>query len=130
MDKKYVNLFKSLAQATAASAEQVMDYDREKGDEKGLETATIMRDDYQALAESIDNLGEEYQINKGDIARLLVGAMIQVNQLQDRINNLKQAMAGYQTDVIPKLQEILDTAKDDEDASNLANQKFIIENNN
>ena len=46
MDKRYVTLFKELAQATAASAETVMDYDREKGDENGLKTATIMRDDY------------------------------------------------------------------------------------
>ena len=55
--------------------------------------------------------------------------MIQANQLQDRINNLKQAMTGYQSDVIPKLQEILDTAKTDEDATKLANEKFIIEDN-
>ena len=130
MHKKYIELFKNLAQATAASAEQVMDYDKTKNDEKGFETAKVMRDDFQALAESIDNLGEEFAINKGDVARLLVGAMIQVNQLQDRINNLKKAMTGYQSDVIPKLQAILDEAKTDEDATKLANEKFIIETNN
>ena len=125
MDKRYATLFKDLAQATAASAEAVMDYDREKGDEKGLATATIMRDDFQALADSIDNLMQDYQLNKADAARLLVGAMIQVNQLQDRINNLKKAMTGYQTDVIPKLQEIVD-AENDEAASKIADEKFII----
>lgn len=130
MDKKYVTLFKDLAQATAVSAEQVMDYDRQKGDEKGFETAKIMRDDFQALADSIDNLGEGYHYNKHDIAQLLVGAMIQVNQIHDRINNLKQAITGYQTDVIPKLQEVLDNAKDDEEVTKLINEKFIIENNN
>ena len=46
MDKKYVTLFKELAQAMAVSAEMVMEYDREKGDDKGLETATIMRNDF------------------------------------------------------------------------------------
>ena len=127
MDKKYTILFRDLAQATAATAEQVMDYDSQKNDEKGFETAKVMRDDFQALAESIDNLHEDYQINKADIARLLVGAMIQTNQIQDRINNLKKAMTGYQTDVIPKLQEILDNAKDDEEASKMANELFIIE---
>ena len=126
MDKKYIELFRNLAQATAATAEQVMDYDRQKNDEKGLETATIMRDDYQALADIISTYGEYYQINKSDVAKLLVAATIQVN---DRINNLKQAMTGYQTDVIPKLQDILDNAKSDEDATKLANEKFIIENN-
>ena len=127
MDKKYTTLFRDLAQATAATAEQVMDYDSQKNDEKGFETAKVMRDDFQALADSIDNLHEGYQINKADIARLLVGAMIQTNQIQDRINNLKKAMAGYQTDVIPKLQEILDNAKDDEEASKMANEKFVLE---
>ena len=129
MDKKYIELFKNLAQATAATAEQVMDYDRQKNDEKGLETATIMRDDFQALADIISTYGENYQINKSDVAKLLVAATIQVNQINDRINNLKQAMTGYQTDVIPKLQEVLDNAKSDEDATKLANEKFIIENN-
>ena len=129
MDKKYIELFKNLAQTTAATAETVMDYDHQKDDQKGLETATIMRDDYQALAESLDNLKEDYEINKVDAARLLVAAMIQINQIQSRINNLKQAMVGYQTDVIPKLQEVVD-ASDDEAASKLANEKFIIENEN
>ena len=127
MDKKYITLFKELAQATAASAETVMDYDRDKGDQKGLDTATIMRDDYQALAESLSNLDEEYQINKADVAKLLVGAMIMTNQLQDRINNLKKAVTGYQTDVIPKLQKIVDEAKNDEEVTKMANELFIIE---
>ena len=129
MDKRYVTLFKDLAQATAASAEAVMDYDREKGDEKGLETATTMRDDFQTLTDRINEGGETYNMNKSDAARLLIGAMIQVNQLQDRINNLKKAMTGYQTDVIPKLQEIVD-AENDEAASKIADEKFIIKEEN
>ena len=126
MDKKYITLFKDLAQATAASAEAVMDYDRQKGDEQGLITATTMRNDFQELTNRID---DSYIINKNDAARLLVGAMIQVNQLQDRINNLKKAMTGYQTDVIPKLQKLID-AQNDEAAQKLAEENFIIESNN
>lgn len=124
MDKKYITLFKELAQATAASAETVMDYDRDKGDQKGLNTATIMRDDYQELADHLDG---GYQINKADTAKLLVSAMIMTNQLQDRMNNLKKAIAGYQTDVIPKLQKIIDEAKNDEEVTKMANELFIIE---
>ena len=79
MDNKYKILFKNLAQATAASAEQVMEYDREKGDEKGLETATTMRDDYQELT---DRLGEEeYSFTKLDAAKLLVAPMLQAKQV-------------------------------------------------
>ena len=128
MDNKYITLFKDLAQATASTAETVMEYDRQKNDEKGLETATIMRDDYQNLADKIATT-EDYVLDKADAAKMLVAAMIQVNQVQDRINNLKKAMTGYQTDVIPKLQEIVD-AENDEAASKLANEKFIIKNEN
>lgn len=39
MNKKYIELFKSLAQSTAASAEQVMDYDKVNNDENGFKTA-------------------------------------------------------------------------------------------
>ena len=129
MDKRYITLFKDLAQATAASAETVMDYDREKGDEKGLETATTMRDDFQTLSNSLNNLDNDYEITRADFARLLIAAMIQVNQLQDRITNLKNAISGYQIDVIPKLQEIIDKATTDEEAITMANEKFVISEN-
>ena len=123
MDKKYITLFKDLAQATAVLAEQVMEYDRGKGEEEALKTATIMRNDYQDLADKIK--ADEYNMTKSDAAKFLVAAMIQANQLQDKMNNLKKAMTGYQTDLIPKLQELVD-AENDEAVIQLANEKFII----
>ena len=126
MNKRYIDLFKELARATAVSAEQVMDYDHEKEDEKGFETAKIMRDDYEAL---YDRLNDEYSLTKSDAAKLLVGIMIQLNHIQDRIAALRKAVTGYQTDVIPKLQDIVDNAESDEDAAKIANEKFVIENN-
>lgn len=129
MDKKYIELFKNLASSIAITAEQVMDYDHEKKDDHGLETAKFMRDDYQALSESLNNLGKDYELNKKDAAKLLVGAMIIVNQLKDRANNLKNAMDGYQSDIIPKLQKIVDEAKDDIEAMRMANENFIIKDN-
>jgi len=126
MDKRYIDLFKELARATAVAAEQVMDYDHEKEDEKGFETAKTMRDDYEAL---YDRLNNEYNLTKNDAAKLLVGIMIQLNHMQDRILALRKAVTGYQTDVIPKLQDIVDNAKSDEDAAKIANEKFVIENN-
>lgn len=128
MDKKYITLFKDLAQATAVTAETVMDYDREKEDTKGLETATMMRDDYQALANTITDAGDNYVPTKSDAAKLLVGTMIMANQLQTKIDNLKKAMAGYQNDLIPKLQAVVD-AEDDEAVRKIAEEKFIIEDN-
>ena len=128
MDNKYVTLFKDLAQATAATAEQVMDYDSSKDDAKGLETATVMRDDYQNLADRLS--AEEYSMNKADAAKLYVAALIQINQLQDRLNALKKAMTGYQTEVMPKLQEIVDNIKTDEEAAKYADENFVIKDNN
>ena len=125
MDKRYVTLFRDLAQATAASAEAVIDYDREKGDDKGLAAAMTMRDDFQALTDKINVNSDTYTMSKEDAARFLVGAMIQINQLQDRIENLKKAMTGYQTDIVPKLQAIIEV-ENDEEARKLAEEKFII----
>ena len=126
MDKKYIDLFRELARATAVSAEQVMDYDHEQGDEKGFETAKVMRDDYEAL---YDRFTDDYVMNKADAAKLLVAIMIQLNHLQDRIAAIRKATTGYQTDVIPKLQDIVDNAEDDEAVAKMAEEKFIIENN-
>ena len=103
MDKKYIELFRELARTTAVSAEQVMDYDKANDDEKGFDTAKTMRDDFEAL---YDRLDENYQMNKADAAKLLVGVMIQLNQVQDKINAFRKAVTGYQSDVIPKLQNI------------------------
>ena len=126
MDKKYIDLFINLAQATSATAEQVMKYDNEKNDEKGYNTSKLMRDDYNELAERLNK--DEYTITKSDAAKLLVGAMIQANQLQDRINGLSKAMEAYQKELIPKLQAVVD-ATDDEAANTMANEKFVIKNN-
>ena len=128
MDKKYVLLFKDIAKATAMSADSVMDYNRQKGDDKGLETATIMRDDFKQLAEVIENEGDNYAPTKPDAARLLVGAYVMANQLNDKIKAINKAIKGYTEDVIPKLQKIVDEAgTDDEVAKKMANEFFVID---
>ena len=123
MDKKYIELFKSLAQTTAALAETVMEYDHEHGNEEGFESAKTMRDNFQDLVGRITP--EEFVLTKADAAHLLIASMIQTNQLQNQINNLKSAITGYQTDVIPKLQEIVD-ATSDEEAMKMADEKFVV----
>ena len=126
MNNKYITLFKELAQTTATTAETVMEFNRSNNDEEGVKTATMMRDDFQDLAGKID---ENYQFTKNDIAKLTVASMIVTNQIKDKIDALKSALAGYQTDLIPKLQEILEQAEDDEAVMKLAEEKFIIDSN-
>ena len=77
----------------------------------------------------VDKINDEYVVNRTDAIKFLVGAMIMVNQLTDRIANLRQAVAGYQTDLIPKLQNIIDNTTDDIAASEMANTLFITDNN-
>ena len=129
MDKKYVELFRDLAQATAVAAEQVMEYDKSQGEDEAFEAAKLMRDRYQELAENLNTHGENYQLKKTDVAELLIAAVTQQTQIEERIGNLRKALVGYQTDVTPKLQKILDAANDDNDAANLANENFILEDN-
>ena len=128
MDKKYIELFKNLAQATAVSAEQVMDYDKSQNDEKGFKTAEVMRNDYQELLDKL-NSDAEYAMTKVDAARLLIAATVQVNQLETNIDALKKAKVGYETKIIPILKEVLDNSENDEAAASLANTKFILDDN-
>ena len=127
MDKKYIKLFEELAHNTAISAEKVMDYDIEKQDKQGYETAQIMRNNYEDLKTRISEAGNNYMLTKSDAAKLTVSTIITLNQLQDQVNLLQKAIAGYKNNLLPKLQEIVDTAESDEMAQQLANEKFIIE---
>lgn len=128
MHKKYLELFRELTRATAVAAEQVMDYDHEKGDEKGFDTAKTMRDDFEALNEKLTDEAFDGILTKAEYAKLLVGCYVIVGNLQDRIEALKKAIAGYQSDLVPKLSKIIE-AENDAEAQKLANEHLIVETN-
>lgn len=128
MHKKYIELFKELAHATEVAAEQVMEYDKGKNDEKGYETAETLRNDFSALYDKIKDPAFDGTLSKTDYARLLVGTYIIIGNLQDRISALQKAIAGYQADVVPKLSKIVDAA-DDDAVHALAEELFVIEEN-
>ena len=130
MHSKYIQLFKEIAKATSVSAEQVMDYDKQKDDTKGYAAADTLRRDFNVLFDKIGSKDFDGQLTRADFARLLVGVLIIMNQLNDRITALKKAMTGYQTDVMPKLQDIVDHAKSDEEAMTMAEEKFSIKEEN
>jgi len=123
MDKSYITLFKELTRAAEVAAEQVMEYDHLKGLAKEEETAKMMRDDYAQLHDKIEK-GEI--LAKNDYAKLLAGAYIVSNNLRDRATALKKAIAGYETDLMPKLQAIVEGSTTDEEANKLADEKLII----
>lgn len=125
MHKKYIELFKELAHATEVSAEQVMEYDKSKNDEKGYETAQTMRNDFAALYDKIKNENFDGVLTKAEYAKLLVGCYIVVGNLQDRVEALRKAIAGYQSDLVPKLSKIIE-AETDEAAQAAAEEQFVI----
>lgn len=128
MHKKYLELFKELTRATAVAAEQVMDYDKEKNDDKGFDTAKTMRDDFEALHEKLTAESFDGNLTKAEYAKLLVGCYVIVGNLQDRIEALKKAIAGYQSDLVPKLSKIIE-AENDAEAQKLADEHLIVETN-
>ena len=91
-----------------------------------MEAAKTLRDDFVKLYDTINDSNFDGNLTRADFARLLVGALIIVNQLHDRAEALKKAIAGYQTDVISKLQDIMDNTKTDEEAMAMAEEKFSI----
>ena len=105
-----------------------MDYDLSKDDNHGYETAKQMRDDFQGLYEKINNQEFNGVFTKAEYAKLLVGAYIISNNLQDKLKVIQKALAGY-TNLAPKLQEIIDEA-DDEAAQKKAEELLIIEEEN
>lgn len=126
MDKQYIELFKRLAQLTEVSAERVMELNKEKQDEKGYKTASVMRDDYAKLYDNLSN--ENYQLTYNDFSKLLVGAYIASSQLEDRIKVEQKVLDGYKIDTLPKLQRIIDENKinDNEGALKLADEIFQV----
>ena len=129
MDKKYIDLFKELAKSTTMSAEKVMDYDLKKQDKEGYVTAQTMRDNYSELNNRIEEEGEDYILNKSDSAKLAVATLITISQFKDQIKLLQNAINGYENDILPKLQALVDL-EDDFEISKIANEKFVIKDDN
>lgn len=125
MDKKYLQLFTELAHAVETLSEQVMEYDRQKNDEKGEQTAQSMRDDYAKLYDKLR--GDNVVLTRSEYAKLLVAAYIVVNNIEDRIKGERKAIEGYKIDIIPKLSRINDETTNDADASALAEEIFKIQ---
>lgn len=131
MDKSYVKLFTEIVHTTELLAERVMELNHTQNDTKGEATAKTMRDDYIKLYDKMRNEKFDFDsLTKAEYAKLLVGTLIVVNNIEDRIAGEKKALNGYKTGVIPKLQRIVDECKTDEEAITLAAELFKIEDSN
>lgn len=128
MDKTYIKLFRDLAHTTENLAEQVMTFNKES---ESIKSAKIMRDDYAKLYDKIrDGNFSPDTLTRGEFARLLVGAIIVAQQIENRIEKEKTALQGYKIDIIPKLERIVNETNTDEEALSLATEVFNIKTEN
>lgn len=129
MDNRYVKLFTQIAQSIEVIAEQAMEANRASNDKKGEDAAEKMREMYMELHDRMSK--EDFDpktLSKADYARILVGAAIAAQGIENRIETEKKALEGYKIDTIPKLNRIMDEAKDDDSARVLAEELFTIKN--
>ena len=127
MHQKYIDLFKEISKTTEVLAERVMEYNHTKKDEKGEKTAETMRNDFASLRDKFEkNDFDPTAITKAEYAKLLVGSMIIINNIEDRIANEKKAIEGYKLDLLPKLQRIVNECKTEEETTTLATELFTI----
>ena len=124
MNKNYIELFKEISHAAEIAAEHVMEYDIDIKDEKGFKTAEVMRNDYRALTERLSKDDIE-RIDRQDYIKLLLGAMIVSQNLEDMVTKQQSTIKAYKNFIIPKLQRIMDETKTDEEADVLAQTLFI-----
>ena len=125
MDTIYIKLFTELAHAVEVTAEQVLEADFKTEDKNGEYAATIMREDYAKLYDKIrDKDFKPEMLDRADYAKLLVGAFIVTQNLEQRIENEKKALQGYKVDVLPKLNRIMEETENTEQAQKLAEEIF------
>ena len=125
MNERYIKLFAEIIHTTEVLAEKVMELDHNDNDEKGEQTAKIMRDDFAKLYDKFKS--KDFNVNmltKAECARILVGTLIVVQNIEERIKTEQQAVTNYKTDIIPKLQRIIDEIKEDENPGALINELF------
>lgn len=121
MNEQYINLFKEIARTSEVLAEQVMEYDHNNGDKQGENAAKIMHDDFAKL---YDQINSNQLFTRSDFIKLLVGAMVVNNNIKDQVAQKQKAIDGYEKDLIPKLNQIMNNTKTDEEAIKLAQEIF------
>ena len=102
-----------------------MDYDTTLEDTEGFERAKAMRDDFERLHDKLTDEQFDGTLTKGEFAKLLIGAYIVTNNLRDRVTILKKSIEGYEKDLMPKLQKIVDAPE--EDTMKTADEVLILE---
>ena len=126
MDKKYIELFTQIAKTTAILSNQVAEYDHKNNNEKGAQDAISMKNDFQTLADKLS--ADDFDTNSltlSDFRKILVGGLIVSNNISTRMAIMKKIMTEY-SNVISKMQRIVDECHTQEDIIKLSNELFSI----
>lgn len=127
MDKKYLQLFKEMTKTMTILSERVMDFNHDKEDVKGEETAQIMRDDYQALYDKMSQPNfNPSTLERADYAKFLVATFVIIQNIEDQIKEKQKAVEGYKIDLMPKLERVVNETDTTEEAKQLAEEIFQI----
>ena len=124
MDKNYIKLFQTLAQAAEILAEKVAEYDEKNNEPDKKRSAEVMREDFAHLNDKLSKTDEATQLTRGEFIKLLVASYIVSNNLKIQIEQLQKTLDNYQVLIIPKLSRINDESKSDDEAMALANELF------
>lgn len=124
MNDKYLVLLKQIAANTQLLAQQAIEIEQKQDNGKGADVANIMLQDFKNLSDKLEITPEE--LNKSDYSKLLVGVLIIINHIKDLIIVQQKTIDNYNQTIVPKLQEIIDTAKTDEEVKELSQKLFKI----
>lgn len=116
MEEKYLKLFKEIVRAVEIISEQAMEYEKNNSNEKGIQTAGIMRTDYSKLYDKMDSRNFELtDLKKSDLSKILIATFIVSNNLEERIKKENQALHSYKINIIPKLDRIINENQTEEE---------------
>ena len=76
-----------------------MQYNRDRKDKDGENTAQYMRDDFAKIT---DKLKENNKLSRSDYIKLLSGAMIVSNNIDDQIKIQQKVLHNYRSNLIPR----------------------------
>lgn len=125
MDAKYVKLFTEIARTISILSENVMDYNKEHNDEHGYEASETMRNEYTNLWHKLED-NPNITLTRAEYAKIYIGSLIIVEQIESKIEKDKIALAGYKSDMVPKLEQIMNQTKNDSEAEKLSEKIFQI----
>ena len=127
MDKNYLKLFQEISRSGEVIAEQVMELNKKRNDNKSLLTSENMRDDFSALTDKLKSTDfNDNDLTLKDIALLNVGATILTEQLERQVTEMNKALTNYKTNILPKFKEcaIEIQTHPESNIENIINEKF------